>query len=374
MEDWTITIRVPDADFGATLAKLGLVLSDERPHEQHVGEACSTKDERGYLYRPRAAQGGRSKQKEEKDDCEPSRDTSRLLYWIKERDAIRLRRAAGQPRPWSDNPIFREWSFCNVRRECDRITTWIREKWREPHAGDPDLWFAMAVARLVNWTDSLAAIGYPVPWDRGHFIAVLQARAARGEKVWGDAYNISNGGQSVPKVEHVAGVLDKLWARRKPLRPRPDDSLQSFYGRLKDMDGFASFMAAQVVADTKFAEPLRSARDWWTFAAPGPGSKRGLNRVLGRPVNAPWRDDDTWRAALARVHEAIAADLESIGVGRLCGQDLQNCLCELDKFERVRLGEGKPKRRFVPHGGSSDASKQGQPSQAKATGAAGGES
>jgi hypothetical protein len=23
-------------------------------------------------------------------------------------------------------------------------------------------------------------------------------------------------------------------------------------------------------------------------------------------------------------------------------------LCELDKFERVRLGEGKPKRRFVP--------------------------
>jgi len=33
---------------------------------------------------------------------------------------------------------------------------------------------------------------------------------------------------------------------------------------------------------------------------------------------------------------------------RLCAQDLQSCLCELDKFERVRLGEGKPKRRFVP--------------------------
>jgi len=31
----------------------------------------------------------------------------------------------------------------------------------------------------------------------------------------------SNGGKSIPKVEHVAGVLDKLWARRKPLRPRP---------------------------------------------------------------------------------------------------------------------------------------------------------
>lgn len=119
--------------------------------------------------------------------------------------------------------------------------------------------------------------------------------------------------------------------------------------RLRDMNGFGSFYAAQVVAEMKYVAPLRSARDWWTFAAPGPGSKRGLNRVLGRPKDAPWRDDDVWRAAFARLHEAIAPELERIGIGRLCGQDLQNCLCEFDKMERARLGEGKPKRRFVPH-------------------------
>jgi hypothetical protein len=56
-----------------------------------------------------------------------------------------------------------------------------------------------------------------------------------------------------------------------------------------------------------------------------------------------------WREALRRLHEAIAPELERIGVGRLSAQDLQNCLCEFDKFERVRLGEGKPKRRFRPH-------------------------
>jgi hypothetical protein len=205
----------------------------------------------------------------------------------------------------------------------------------------------MAVARLVNWPDTLAALGYPTPWDRDHFVAVLQARAAEGAKVWGDAYNISNAGKSRPKVEVVADVLDALWARRKALRPREDDSLLGFCARLKAMDGFASFMAAQVVADVKYAEPLRSARDWWTFAAPSPGSKRGLNRAMGRPVDAPWRNDDTWRAVLARLQEAIAPELERIGLGRLCAQDLQNCLCEFDKYERVRLGEGKPKRRFI---------------------------
>jgi hypothetical protein len=34
--------------------------------------------------------------------------------------------------------------------------------------------------------------------------------------------------------------------------------------------------------------------------------------------------------------------------GRLSASDLRSCLCEFDKYERGRLGEGKPKRRFVP--------------------------
>ena len=39
--------------------------------------------------------------------------------------------------------------------------------------------------------------------------------------------------------------------------------------------------------------------------------------------------------------------LERTGLGDLRAADLENCLCEMDKFERARLGEGKPKRRVV---------------------------
>ena len=31
---------------------------------------------------------------------------------------------------------------------------------------------------------------------------------------------------------------------------------------------------------------------------------------------------------------------------RMHAQDLQNCLCEFDKYERERLGEGHPKQRY----------------------------
>jgi alpha-glutamyl/putrescinyl thymine pyrophosphorylase clade 1 len=144
-----------------------------------------------------------------------------LLYFICEREAIRQRREVGQPWPWTDDPILQEWSFCCIRREDDKVTRWITENWRTPHADDADLWFAMAVARLVKWPDTLAELGFPIPWDRERFISILQARASRGEQVWGAAYNISNNGKSIPKAEVKAGELNALWSRRTKLCPLP---------------------------------------------------------------------------------------------------------------------------------------------------------
>jgi 5-hmdU DNA kinase-like protein len=268
----------------------------------------------------------------------------KFLRWIEEREAIRLRRA--EPRPWTQDPILAEWSFCNVRREHDRVTRWIATNWREPHADDPDLWFGMAVARFVNWPDTLAELGWPVPWDLAHFEHTIEDRLGRGETTFGPAYKIMPPGQRGSKAKSVGNLLDHLWAGRLVLRPRPGEKLAAFHGRLTGRPGLGSFMPAQIVADVKQVQ-MKEAEDWWTFAASGPGSQRGLNRLLGGPVDKKW-DECAWRAALRQLHEAIAPDLERIGIGRLCAQDLQNCLCEFDKYERTRLGEGKPKRRFMP--------------------------
>jgi hypothetical protein len=272
-------------------------------------------------------------------------DVTNLLAFVGERDAVRRRRDAGEPRPWTTDPIIAEWSFCNVRREHDRVTRWIAANWREPHSDDPDLWFAMAVARFVNWPESLAAIGYPTPWDAAAFKRILGERQASGEKVFGDAYNIPNGGKTTPKIEHVAdAILTPLRAGRLILRPRHGQKLAAWHGLLLGRPYLGSFYAAQIIADVKQVQ-LRDAEDWWTFGASGPGSRRGLNRVMARSVDAKW-DEQNWRAALHRLHETVAQDLDRMGVGRLCAQDLQNCLCEFDKYERARLGEGKPKRRY----------------------------
>jgi len=269
----------------------------------------------------------------------------RLLAFAVEREAIRLRRAAGQAKPWTMDPILRAYRFCDVRREDDAVTQWIRVNWREPHAGDADLWFGMVVARLINWPATLQEIGWPVPWPAtaAHFLQVMAKRRAAGEVAFGPAYIVSTNGVKMEKAQYLCSeVLAPLWMHRNTTRPRAGDSLNSYHITLGAFRGLGSFMAAQVIADLKYCEPLRQATDWHTFAASGPGSRRGLSRVLNRPVDTSW-NEDRWRQELRRLQDWLN---ERWPHEALHGQDCQNVLCEFDKMERVRLGEGRPKRLY----------------------------
>jgi hypothetical protein len=270
------------------------------------------------------------------------------VYWITEREVIRNRREAGHPVPWTSDPILGNYRFCNVRREDDSVTRHIAKTWREPHANDQNLWFAMTIARLINWPDTLDELGYPASWDRERFKKVLTYRMQRGEQVFGPAYVIPNGGSSKPKVDYLAdAILHRLWKAREHMSPSCGTTLAAYCARLMDFDGVGSFLAGQVVADLKYVEPLRSAQDWTSFAISGPGSRRGLNRIMCRPIDAPWAEP-AWRRAFGEFDAAIRPELHRLGLGDLHCQDLQNCLCEVDKYLRGTLGEGKPKRKFRP--------------------------
>jgi 5-hmdU DNA kinase-like protein len=98
-----------------------------------------------------------------------------LLSWIREREAVRLKREAGASLPWSDDPVFQRERFCNVERESDAVTCWIRENWREPFRADPDAWFLLAIARLGgNDPRTLAQITPPLPWDKERYLAEME--------------------------------------------------------------------------------------------------------------------------------------------------------------------------------------------------------
>jgi hypothetical protein len=293
------------------------------------------------------------------DNAALSPGAADLLAFVIERHQVHLRRQAGEPPPWSADPLLQTYFFCNVYRELDHVTRWLAKTWREPHAAEPDLFFALAVARFVNEPATLEELGFPVPWDPERFVRVLAGRQQRKETTFRRAYMIPAPPEGGAKAPFLArNVLTPLWADRVQLRPKLRGTLADAHAALTRYDYLGSFLAAQVIADLKYADPLRSAADWWTWAAPGPGSQRGLNRTLGRAPNTPWNERD-WLRQLQRLHVTLAPHLEAAGLPQLHAQDMQNCCCEMDKYCRAREGKVRGLRRYT--GGSAAATAASNP-------------
>ena len=270
-----------------------------------------------------------------------------FVSYIVKRHRIYLNRQSGMPKPWTEDPILQSYRFCNAYRELDTVTQWIRKNWREPNYHEPDVWFAMVVARLTNWPDTLAEMGAPATnWHPLWFIDAVNSRMDAGKKAFTGAYMIHAGPNEGSKASYLAHeVLTPMWERREELRPRAGDTLEAFHTRLMTCKDMGSFMAGQVVADTKYTAKLDLALDWFSWAASGPGSKRGLNRVCDNDdIQAPWKEWQ-WLQVLQEVQEEVNHVLPK-GWERMNAQDVQNNLCEFDKYERVRLGEGKPRSKY----------------------------
>jgi hypothetical protein len=273
-------------------------------------------------------------------------------HFIEAREFHRKCKEAGEdPRIWKHrknaDPIIAKYRFCNVRRNDDRVTRWIHENYLTRFGSSPYLWFALVVARLFNNEDTLDAIkGWLLPFDKKALRKCLHGRARHKLKNFNAAYIVSTNGRSMNKVDYLVDhVLVPLWKNRDRLTFDMNvGQLANVHLVLCEQHGLSSFMAAQVIADWKYADDRREWDDFHTFVASGPGSKRGLNRVMGRDVRAPWKEME-FRETLLRLRDAVNARLM---MEPITAQDIQNCLCEFDKYERVRLGEGVPKQLYKP--------------------------
>jgi hypothetical protein len=254
-----------------------------------------------------------------------------FVYWVNEREKVRLAKERGDPKPWSQDKIFQEVYFTNIRREDDRVTRWLRANWL---VNDRNYEFAMVVARLINKPETLGYILYPYGRFTPRYEIAIREAAQNLKPFWGNAYVVTTHGQRMDKVQYLLGVLEG--AHKVLPLVGVAGTCTAYWRALQGLEGFGSFMAAQVVADLKNTvfHPLANAPDFWTFVAPGPGSKRGLEWYFGRKGNF-YIDIDQ-----------VAAETGGV-IPLLSMQDLQNCLCEFDKYMRVRNGTGRSKRKYA---------------------------
>ena len=273
----------------------------------------------------------------------------RLIYWIKEREDIRIRRQSQLDPSWTDDEILQSYRFCNVVRKEDRVSQWLIENWYEPYFDHPNSLLACTLARQFNLPGTLKVVGYPDTWNPKKLNEQLTALYQAGVTLYNSAYLIT-------------GCLDRtkykfqqtIWKVCNPIHDIQSKlidktSMRVTWKKLTRQTGFGSFIAGQVVADLYLASELQwSDRKIW--APVGPGSSRGMNRLMEKTNINKVIGQGPFEDKLLQLINKLRSVLPKKLTKRMTGIDYQNCLCEFDKYERTLWGQGRPKRNYDGRG------------------------
>jgi len=285
--------------------------------------------------------------------------------YLTERENVRLRKEAGDFFPWTEDEILQTFKFTNVRRQHDRTSMELRQQFYTPNYDDDRRAILMncATFRYFGTYEFASAIGWNnyEEFDFEFIEDEATDRLANRERVFTGAYVITNQGISAPKQEVVVNYfLKALWEATPEIvkLAQMTQSWEKVARRMMQIQGFGGtgFMTKEVLLDTTYTgfwedqrhnERMSFPADWNDWTPIGPGALRGAARVLGDDTAKPLKNDKAFSCIMWLWHEQANFFGHEF---TLSPTDIQFGLCEFDKYERVRLGQGKPRSKYrAPH-------------------------
>lgn len=305
-------------------------------------------------------------------------------HYCIERERIRFKKDAGNdPMNLTQDVVLKEWKFCNIFREDDKVTKHYL-KWIEPLAQHvrgrslsgvtPDVIVAIVantqMYRTINWPPTLNNIGLLgefLPKGKKEEVAKMEwAMHQAGEKTCTGAYLLPQCGRKGDrKVVVVMDSVEEVYDRKNEWMPvllenRLEDTWRWFRHHIS-MSG--PFIAYEVITDLSY-NLLRDASDRYTWANAGPGALRGINRLRGRDKKTHMKPDvackelqyimKSMRTYFEQVAEAEKSKLFEQSATRVNMRTAEHTMCEYDKYCRVLCGHGTPRARYKPTYGEFD--------------------
>lgn len=275
-----------------------------------------------------------------------------FAYFAQERWNIYLRRVAGQSAPLTNDSILATRRFCNVYRVLDRGSQWFVAQIDSPDGkvmGRRDVlifaWLYRRTNSLAAWSELVRHYGLP-SWNKVASSDYLWRMKEINDQGYqfanSQAYNV--GSAAIKGMALVDGLAKRtLSAIDNGLGERVDEAKtwRQLYDLLVSYDGLGSFMAQQIVTDFGYS---RYGDDDWenTDVVPGPGSRRGLRRLLSshmsdKELNVQFSVMVSQLRSYLIKYCDIGLWLSNGNVRSLSLMDTQNCLCEFDKYMRLKL-------------------------------------
>ena len=293
------------------------------------------------------------------------------------RENIAVKKALGHEFPWTDDPILIEYRFCNIFREDDDTTVWIRENFREPYKDHPMLWFLLCGARYINYIPTLKKIGAQalLDFDTKQIHRTCDIIREGGDKVFTSAYMITTGGQTgISLMQRVVDqVLQGLYDHKDTLT-RDFEACNSLEKACEILGRFAGFranggsrfMAYEVITDMRHTRYLENAEDIMTWCNVGIGAIRGIHRLRtesGSLEGVKFTNKQVWlneqvviilkwlKKRIEVIKSSLIEGADLSKWDKLEMRDIEHSLCEFDKYLRIYTGAGKTRAKYVPNRG-----------------------
>lgn len=281
-------------------------------------------------------------------------ETAKFYQFIIERENIRLRKEAGCPFPWTDDPILQQYKFTNVFREYDRTTKQLIDRFYHTYgknAAFEQILINCALYRYFGTYEFANAVGWQTKWNPKHVIKIAKERQKRKQRVFTGAYIVTNAGRFGPKEEVVTNIfLTNLWENRKKIVDcvQSTNNWQKTTKLLMEIEGFGGtgFMAKETLLDTMHCNFWKGGLpdDYWSWTPIGPGARRGINRLLNQPVDTRMTEKDMLEVLLTLTESQ--KNFWPQDWRRLAPTDQQFACCEYSKYLKVKLGEGHPRSKY----------------------------
>ena len=283
---------------------------------------------------------------------------------VVERCAIYIRKELqNKPAPWTDDPIFRTYRFCNVFRDLDKTYKLLAELPR-----DTNNKYYWATRLMLRWSSSEQFIKETVA-NKESVRLLLEGNAFEldGFVHWATT---SYKGPLVTGsfiVKRPGGAEGDRYMLRSYYEGIADLDIPSWKGKtikacgklLRDkLPWCGSFTAYCLLSDLMYEDgPLATAPDLYKYAEKGPGGIRGMAHLLGvdpgyistqvwekyiQLLRQRWEDEssDMVLSLMAKVGESYPAIEGKIRTPMAL--DVEHWLCEYYKYVR-----GTAKRKYL---------------------------
>jgi hypothetical protein len=291
-------------------------------------------------------------------------NAQKFFGYAKERYKIFLKREAGESIPWTKDRILQIYRFCNVFREDDVVTKYIRKNISLEIYGDHLVGVAV-MSRIFNKPSTLQKLiedennkanpdllGAWTYLRHEVWANLVRERLEGVQPIISAAYIIATK-PGMNKLDGILHCLEPVLANAVQLQKEMQKegcTLQYACELLQQFSHIGPFIAYEIVTDLRHSI-LKNAPDIMTWANPGPGATRGLGRILEK---GPKHFSRTSPKSVAQMMIHMQELLELSKDERFWDQsypswemrEVEHTLCEFDKYERARLGEGKPKQAY----------------------------